>query len=98
MEKLHKNIIQAIENLKCSQKFRELNFQPSSYSTLQNKVASMYRITRNGFSMLVMGFTGDLADQFKEAYIEAFEAMEEHIRTLTNALLELDKLSSEENL
>jgi Rha family phage regulatory protein len=78
--KRHADVLRAIENLKCSQKFRERNFALSSYSTLQNKVAPMYNITRQGFTMLVMGFTGEIADQFKEAYIEAFDAMEEYIR------------------
>ncbi len=55
-EKLHKNVLQAIENLECSQKFRELNFQLSSYTTLQNKEQSLYFITRQGFPMLAMGF------------------------------------------
>jgi hypothetical protein len=36
----------------------------------------MYNITRDGFTLLAMGFTGKAAMQFKLAYIEAFNRME----------------------
>ena len=39
-----------------------------------------YLMTRDGFSFLVMGFTGKKADEFKLKYIEAFNKMEEHIK------------------
>ena len=36
----------------------------------------MYYITRDGFTLLVMGYTGEKAMRFKEAYIRQFNAME----------------------
>jgi len=36
----------------------------------------MYQITRDGFTLLAMGFTGKAAMRFKLAYIAAFNAME----------------------
>lgn len=36
----------------------------------------MYTMTRDGFTLVVMGFTGQRAMQFKLAYIHAFNAME----------------------
>jgi len=45
----------------------------------------MYEMTRDGFSFLVMGFTGAKAAQFKEAYIEAFNRMEDHIQNQIDA-------------
>ena len=36
-----------------------------------------YQITRDGFAFLAMGFTGKRAAQFKEAYINAFNQMEQ---------------------
>jgi len=39
-----------------------------------------YRITREGFTLLAMGFTGKRALQFKLAYIDAFNAMEAQIQ------------------
>lgn len=40
----------------------------------------MYYLTRDGFTFLAMGFTGRVAAQFKEAYINAFNEMEEMLR------------------
>ncbi len=40
---------------------------------------TMYRITRDGFVFLAMGFTGTKAAQFKEAYINAFNQMEKQL-------------------
>ena len=74
--KEHKNILQSIQNLECSQGFRELNFQLSSYTSVQGKEFPMVQMTRDGFSILVMGFTGKEAMAWKEAYINAFNLME----------------------
>ena len=40
----------------------------------------MYLITRDGFTILAMGFTGKRAMEFKIKYIEAFNRMEEELR------------------
>ena len=56
-DKLHYNVLRAIEAIECSEEFRALNFEASSYSTQQNKQAPMFKMTRDGFSMLVMTFT-----------------------------------------
>lgn len=40
----------------------------------------MYYMTRDGFTFLAMGFTGKVAAKFKEAYINAFNEMEEMLR------------------
>lgn len=37
-------------------------------------------MTRDGFTLLVMGYTGELAMKFKEAYIRQFNAMEAALR------------------
>jgi len=78
--KLHKNVIQSIENLECSSEFRRLNFQPTSTPRKMprggERLEKEYQITRDGFSFLAMGFTGEKAARFKEAYIRAFNSME----------------------
>lgn len=38
----------------------------------------MYYMTRDGFAILVMGYNGEKAMRFKEAYIKQFNAMEKH--------------------
>jgi Rha family phage regulatory protein len=79
-EKQHKNILQAIREMEIPEDFRELNFQPSEYEVINslNKTIKYpeYLITKDGFTLLAMGFTGKKAMQFKIAYIEAFNAME----------------------
>ena len=92
--KQHKNIIQAIENLECSQEFRQLNFQPSSYNNSQNKAQPMYEITRDGFAFLVMGFTGKQAALWKERYIQAFNWMYDKLHTQT-AIEDHDELQQQ---
>lgn len=75
-DKLHYNVLRSIEALECSQEFRTLNFEVSSYPTAQNKHLPMFRMTRDGFSMLVMSFTGAKAAYWRERYIQAFNLME----------------------
>lgn len=41
-----------------------------------NRKQKAYAMTRDGFTLLVMGYTGELAMKFKEAYIKQFNAME----------------------
>src|SRR6056300_948978 len=74
--KEHKNVIQAIGNLDCSQEFRELNYKLSSYTSSQNKILPKYEMTKDGFVFLCMGFRGSKASQFKEGYIKSFNKME----------------------
>ncbi len=78
--KEHKNVLRDIEKIECSQAFRRLNFEPSSYKNEQNKKQPMFRITRDGFAILVMGFTGKKAMQWKEKYIAAFNRMEKELQ------------------
>lgn len=73
--KEHFHVLRDIEKLECSEEFRQSNFGLSSYKSAQNKSLPMYYITRDGFTLLVMGYTGDKAMRFKEAYIRQFNAM-----------------------
>lgn len=70
--KRHDNVLQAIANLDCSNGFRLLNFQESSYLNEQGKEQPCYTVTRDGFSFLAMGFTGKEAAVWKEKFIAAF--------------------------
>lgn len=78
--KVHRNVMRDIAGLHCSDEFRALNFEQSSYTSPQNKVLPCIEMTRDGFCFLAMGFTGKEAGKWKEAYISAFNAMEQHIR------------------
>lgn len=78
-EKRHDNILKRLENLECSAEFSLLNFKAAKYIDEQGKSRKMYLMTQDGFTLLVMGFTGKKAMQFKESYIAAFNAMRKQI-------------------
>ena len=89
-EKEHKHVMEAIRRLGCSEEFAGSNFRLGSYKDSQNQERPEYIMTRDGFVLLAMGFTGEKAMQFKEAYIAAFNAMEK-------ALLEEEFLAAEDS-
>ncbi|MKD68458.1 Rha family transcriptional regulator [Salmonella enterica subsp. enterica] len=78
--KMHKDVLKKIDNLECSTEFSERNFAPAEYTDEQGKKRPAYKITKNGFVFLVMGFTGKKAAAFKEAYIAEFDRMENELR------------------
>ncbi|MGN0913047.1 MAG: Rha family transcriptional regulator [Alphaproteobacteria bacterium] len=82
--KAHKDVIRAINNLEIPEDFRERNFAPSNYkSRNQNgQLLPAYEITRDGFTLLAMGFTGKTAMEFKIKYINAFNKMEEKLKAI----------------
>lgn len=89
--KRHTNVIRAIRKLGCSEEFSRLNFEPRDYVDERGKVQPMYLITRDGFAILAMGFTGQEAMRWKESYIAAFNAMEAKLRALYVAPLVSEK-------
>lgn len=74
--KEHKRVLQDIRELECSEEFGEHNFVLISYKDVMNREKPMYYMTRDGFTLLVMGYTGEKAMKFKEGYIKQFNAME----------------------
>ena len=81
-EKEHTKVIRAIEDLIGGiAKNVDTLFIETEYQHEQNKqVYKEYLLTRDGFSLLVMGFTGAKALEWKLKYIEAFNQMEEEIK------------------
>lgn len=81
-DKRHDNVLRDIENIiKKNHEFSLLNFEESSYMNLKNKSQPMYLMTKQGFSILAMGFTTDKAFEFKIKYIQKFEEMEKLINS-----------------
>lgn len=81
-EKEHRNVLQSIEEIKkgVAEKSADL-FKESKYQHPQNKQwYKEYLMTRDGFTLLAMGFTGKKALDWKLKYIEAFNKMEEELR------------------
>lgn len=81
--KEHSHVLRDIRELGCSDEFRKSNFGFSEYKVDgNNKTYKECVITRDGFTLLVMGYTGEKAMQFKEAYIHAFNEMEKELKRL----------------
>lgn len=97
-EKNHKEVLRDIrriiaEDSGLSDEFRQRNFAPSYYRNKQNKKQPCYYLTRDGFTMLVMGYTGAKAMKFKEMYIKRFNEMEQFIKYLVSARQEFPLLT-----
>lgn len=77
-KKDHAKVLRDIRNLlaQVPEKFGQANFGLSEYINAQGRPQPMYELTRSGFDLLVMGFTGQEAVAYKVAYIERFNAME----------------------
>ena len=79
-EKLHFHVMESIRKLECGTSFNESNFRLVEYRDAKGEMRPEYLITRDGFTLLAMGFTGAKAMQWKIKYIEAFNKMEAELR------------------
>lgn len=85
-QKLHKNVLRDIEALLVDLtdlQFSRLSFEPSDCVDARGKVRREYRLTRDGFVLLVMGFKGPAALVWKVAFLKAFNAMEATLQART---------------
>jgi len=80
--KKHDNVLRDIEKLDVSEAFNRLNFEAITYHDSRNREQKMYQICKDGFVFLVMGYRGQAAAQFKEAYIQEFNRREKEITSL----------------
>lgn len=89
-EKNHRDVMESIRTLEASISTAEFSalFNLASYKASNGKTNPMYFMTRDGFTLLAMGYTGEKAMRFKLAYIKQFNAME---KALTGKLIEREK-------
>ena len=84
--KRHTHVLRAIENLLADigeQAFSEPNFGLATYLDAQKKPRQMYRLSRDGFALIAMGFTGKEALVWKIKFLDAFNAMEAELQART---------------
>ena len=76
--KQHQHVMRSIEDLQSNtpEYFSASNFGRAEYLDEQGKPRPMFIIYRDGFMLLVMGYTGKKALAMKLAYIDAFNRME----------------------
>ncbi len=92
-EKEHKHVLRDIAKITeprsgLSEEFIKRNFTADRYQDTTGRKLPCYQMTRDGFTILAMGYTGELAMKFKEAYIKQFNAME---AALNGRLIERQK-------
>lgn len=80
-EKDHKHVLESIRNLTAENSATKSMFIETSFES-RGKFYPQYELTRDGFSLLVMGFTGAKALEWKLKYIEAFNEMERELKRL----------------
>ena len=84
--KKHSHVLEKIEKILSddSTKNSAQCFHKTSYKDSSGKSNPKYLMNRDGFTFLVMGFTGKKADAWKWDYIKAFNAMESFIHEKTS--------------
>lgn len=90
--KQHKDVLEKITALRAENSAVTKMFIESTYKAGTGKTYKCYDMTRDGFSLLVMGFTGKKALEWKLRYIEAFNSME---KQLTYIHSDVEKIVSE---
>ncbi|ENU8225300.1 Rha family transcriptional regulator [Campylobacter coli] len=79
--KNHKDVLETTKN-QPQNDFTESNFILSTYKDKKGELRPCYNLTRDGFSLLVMGFTGEKAYKWKIEFIKAFNEMEKRLKNL----------------
>lgn len=79
-EKNHRDVLQSVRNLTAENSATTKMFFETTYKNSRGQEYPEFLMNRDGFTLLAMGFTGSRALEFKLKYIEAFNAMESHIK------------------
>lgn len=89
--KAHKDVLRAIDRVReeCGREFDQRNFAPIEYLDARGREQRAFQLTRDGFSLVVMGFTGAEATAWKVKYIAAFNAMADEISKLAAPTVDL---------
>lgn len=82
--KRHSDILAQIREFPTDD-FTERNFPLSEYTDSTGRKLPCYNLTRDGFSLLVMGFTGQKAYRWKIEFIKAFNLMEAELTRIKAA-------------
>ncbi|HAV9180761.1 TPA: Rha family transcriptional regulator [Escherichia coli] len=80
--KRHDNVLRKIRQViaECPEDFALLNFELTDFIDKNGDIQPMFNMTKDGYMLVVMGFTGKAAMQMKVAYIQAFNWMAELIQ------------------
>ncbi len=83
--KRNSDVLRDVRNLNCSNDFRERNFalmvEMRQLPQGGAQKTEYYTMTKDGFSFLVMGYTGEKAGEFKERFINEFNKREAMLKS-----------------
>lgn len=75
-DRRHTHVLESIQGMGCSEGFSQTNYRLRDYKDSRGKTQKGYDITRDGLTMLAMGFTNKESFVWKEKYIKAFNRLE----------------------
>ena len=81
-EKRHTHVLDSIKELCSAENSAQSFFYETTYKDASGKANKEYLMNRDGFSLLVMGFTGEKALKWKLKYINAFNEMEATLKRI----------------
>ena len=86
-EKRHERVLDAIRRVMtdCPAGFTEHNFVFSEYTDSTGRTRPVCFLSRGGFALIAMGFTGKKAVTWKVRFLAAFDAMESRILEMSRA-------------
>ncbi|NUW60876.1 Rha family transcriptional regulator [Cronobacter muytjensii] len=75
--KRHDNVLRKIRQVRdeCPPEFATLNFEETDFIDKNGDAQPMFKLTKDGYMLVVMGFTGAAATLIKVRYIQAFNWM-----------------------
>lgn len=83
--KRNSDVLRDVRNLNCSNDFRERNFalmvEMRQLPQGGAQKTEYYTMTKDGFSFLVMGYTGEKAGEFKERFINEYNKREAMLKS-----------------
>ncbi|MGL5948132.1 MAG: Rha family transcriptional regulator, partial [Aeromonas sp.] len=85
--KRHSHVLRAIESMECPTEFMSAHFwahEELVQAGAVKRVSKSYNLTKDGFMLLVMGFTGAKAMAAKIAYINEFNRMAAELNSPTH--------------
>lgn len=79
--KRHDNVLRKIRQVisDCPEEFALLNFESADFIDKNGDIQPMFNMTKDGYMLVVMGFTGKAAMLIKVNYIQAFNWMAEQL-------------------
>lgn len=88
--KRHDNVMVAIGGILKNKETQQMFCKTTYVNEQNNQTYPMYLMNRDGFSLLVMGFTGKAALEWKLKYIDAFNEMEKQLANKNTLVIPKD--------